>query len=130
MFYPTHQFFLTSNCYYILVFDLADPHMHRIDYWMLLLRSLGKPGEPPPAVILVGTHLDKVRASEAEETLNKVGAKYPSYRFPGLKEITAVSCATGVGVPELMSTLCQLASKDSVRWQWWRQMSGVSVCLV
>eukprot|EP01094_Clydonella_sp_ATCC50884_P024260 TRINITY_DN6032_c0_g1_i1.p1 TRINITY_DN6032_c0_g1~~TRINITY_DN6032_c0_g1_i1.p1 ORF type:complete len:1495 (+),score=611.24 TRINITY_DN6032_c0_g1_i1:260-4486(+) len=113
VFYPTHQFFLTSNCFYVVAFDLTNVRMHRIDYWMLLLRTLGRIGDPPPTVILVGTHLDKVSSSEAEAVLNDIAQKYPAYRFPGLKEITAVSCYTGAGIPELMATISRLAEKDT-----------------
>jgi len=33
VFYPTHQFFMSSKAIYFVVFDLRDPQNSRIEYW-------------------------------------------------------------------------------------------------
>lgn len=42
VFYPTHQFFLTANCIYFVVFDISSPGISRIEYWMRQIKSLSR----------------------------------------------------------------------------------------
>src|SRR6185437_5559517 len=65
VFYPTHQFFLTSNALYVVVFSLAALDHGRVEYWLRNIRSrTGNQGCP---TVLVGTHADEVRGRERDE---------------------------------------------------------------
>ncbi|KAH3760136.1 leucinerich repeat kinase [Pelomyxa schiedti] len=68
VFLPTHQFFLTGRALYLVVFDLTNPHAHRIEYW---LRQISKTVKlpPTPPVILVGTHADKLPSMEKAQSI-------------------------------------------------------------
>jgi len=113
VFYPSHQFFLTKNSYYIVVFNVANPDLPRVDYWMRVLSNLSNIGESPSPVILVGTHLDK--CTNEVEVLEMMKKRYYYHcRCPGLKHITAVSCATGRGIPQLKEKLLELVKQDKV----------------
>ena len=73
VFYPTHQFFLTSNSIYIVAFDMAqiskknlnaasfEEVESRISYWAFQIRELASSGYDMAPFILVGTHADQVQ---------------------------------------------------------------------
>jgi hypothetical protein len=66
IFYSTHQFFLTCNSIYVVVFSLADESfLERVDYWIHILKAFVK-GYPKPRVLLVGTFLDKIDSKKLE----------------------------------------------------------------
>ena len=114
IYYPSHQFFLTSNSVYILVFDLTAPKLDRIDYWLQLLRSLGSKGFSRTITFLVGTHLDSPKCTEEyianmTQTLNN---RFPRLRFPGLQPMHFISCKTGKGVREFTETLVATVKKE------------------
>jgi GTP-binding protein EngB required for normal cell division len=107
------RFFLTKNSYYIVVFNIANPDLPRVDYWMRVLTNLSTVGDTPSPIILVGTHLDK--CTNEAEVLDMIKRRYHfHYRCPGLKHITAVSCATGRGIPQLKEKLMELVKQDRV----------------
>jgi leucine-rich repeat kinase 2 len=55
VYYPTHQFFLSDHCVYLLVWDLRRKEEDsRIGYWLQSIRTRAESA----SVILVGTHLD------------------------------------------------------------------------
>ncbi|KAH3742877.1 leucinerich repeat kinase [Pelomyxa schiedti] len=68
VFLPTHQFFLTGRALYLVVFDLANPNGHRIEYW---LRQISKTVKVPPSppVILVGTRADRLPSMEKAQSI-------------------------------------------------------------
>mgnify|MGYP001077762384 CR=1 FL=1 len=102
VFYPTHQFFLTSNSIYLVIFNLANVGASRIDYWMRLIRNLSGNTTKAP-IFLVGTHADDpgVTPEQIDDVLVYMNEHYPKYRFLGLCGISAVSCRTGLGVDAL-----------------------------
>eukprot|EP01105_Mastigella_eilhardi_P027774 TRINITY_DN876_c0_g1_i1.p1 TRINITY_DN876_c0_g1~~TRINITY_DN876_c0_g1_i1.p1 ORF type:complete len:1335 (-),score=198.02 TRINITY_DN876_c0_g1_i1:3763-7671(-) len=71
VFLPTHQFFLTGRALYLVLFNLMDPDLHRIEYW---LRQITKSVKSPPAppVILVGTRADKCDSAHARQVCNTI----------------------------------------------------------
>lgn len=88
VFYPSHQFFLTSQSIYLVVFDISDPKFDRIDYWMNQLRST-IPHDKPSPILIIGTHLDSVQQQIYEGTcdesylskvMEEVKARFPRQR--------------------------------------------------
>ena len=65
LYYLTHQFFLTSNCIYLVCFNVAKPEKHRVEYWLRQIKMLSE-GNERTAIFIVGTHADDPRCSTAE----------------------------------------------------------------
>lgn len=63
VFYPTHQFFLTGNAIYVIVFNMASPNWNRVEYWLQMAHQYG---ERSP-VVLTGTHLDHFKAMRFDQ---------------------------------------------------------------
>ena len=43
VYYPTHQFFATARSFYIIVFDLSDSKMSKLEYWAEFVHSISIP---------------------------------------------------------------------------------------
>eukprot|EP01105_Mastigella_eilhardi_P017879 TRINITY_DN4121_c0_g1_i1.p1 TRINITY_DN4121_c0_g1~~TRINITY_DN4121_c0_g1_i1.p1 ORF type:complete len:1814 (+),score=437.08 TRINITY_DN4121_c0_g1_i1:50-5443(+) len=71
VFLPTHQFFLTGRALYLVLFNLVDPDLHRIEYWLRQIAKTVK-SPPTPPVILVGTRADRLDPERAREVCNNV----------------------------------------------------------
>src|SRR5690554_5285393 len=57
LFYATHQFFLSSKAVHLLVFNLAETlETNKLSFWLHSILA----NAPGSAVILVGTHLDRI----------------------------------------------------------------------
>ncbi len=69
VFYPTHQFFLTTKSVYLLVFSMKDPdYRTRIKYWLDCIHHFGGQGVLGNAkIVVVGTHLDAATDAESVE---------------------------------------------------------------
>lgn len=133
VFYPTHQFFLTANCVYFVVFDISSPGISRIEYWMRQIKSLsrndgvatsqarhtdaqrgsriGSRGGPSltneTTVYLIGTHADAdcCTPEYVEEALQTVKSLFRKSTFSALECVLAVSCKTGSGIQALRNKL-------------------------
>ena len=46
VFYPTHQFFVTQLCIYVVVFNCAEPNYWSLEYWARLIKSVSAPAKP------------------------------------------------------------------------------------
>jgi len=116
IFYPTHQFFLTSNSVYVLVFDMTNADQGRVEYWMRQIRTLSGNNRKSP-IFIVATHCDDPSLSEEAilHKLNDVGQNFPKYRYAGLQCIVPVSCKTGMGIEQLKEKLVEVASQDWFR---------------
>lgn len=124
IFYPSHQFFLTASCVYVVTFNLSDPHLSRVEYWLRLLRSLAfnKGGEGEDmvqkglAVYIVGTHADRAACTpeHVQAVTKEIQDSFPRCQFPFLKGILFLSCATGQGVQELKQTLFSQFSRSPI----------------
>lgn len=79
LYYVTHQFFLSNNSIYLLVFDLSKPDYKQLDYWLqniLVSRvkeddHLKRKSWNTPTVI-VGTHLDLCSADQVVAVENQL----------------------------------------------------------
>ncbi len=69
VFYPTHQFFLTTKSVYVLVFAMKDAdYRSRIKYWLDCIHHFGGQGVSGNAkIVVVGTHLDVASDADAVE---------------------------------------------------------------
>ena len=103
IFYPTHQFFLTSNSIYLLVFNIVELNEGRMEYWMRLIKTLSQNSKRAP-IFIVGTHADHpslIGNEELQNRLQKVSSLFSTSSFRGLQSIHSVSCKSGIGIPEL-----------------------------
>jgi GTPase SAR1 family protein len=73
VFYPTHQFFLTSNCVYLVVFRLDDPnYIERVQHWLQTITEFGRArrgAKRPIKICLVATCADLVRSKEQQDAI-------------------------------------------------------------
>eukprot|EP01105_Mastigella_eilhardi_P015567 TRINITY_DN3569_c0_g1_i15.p1 TRINITY_DN3569_c0_g1~~TRINITY_DN3569_c0_g1_i15.p1 ORF type:complete len:1211 (-),score=210.01 TRINITY_DN3569_c0_g1_i15:58-3690(-) len=116
---PTHQFFLTPNSVFLLVFNCAKLDFEPTDYWMHQLQNLG--GDDNGSVItspiyLVGTHTDNTLCTQ--ELLTEIAAslshRYPKYRFPNVEGVFFVSCKLGTGIADLKSQVLTASCGEGV----------------
>ncbi|KAH3760740.1 leucinerich repeat kinase [Pelomyxa schiedti] len=107
IYYPTHQFFLTGCALYLVLFNIKEEQSARVEYWLKQIRSLAS--HSFTRIILVATHADKWTEGKnlcdvhLKSLLNK-------YRHYGVRDIVAVSCTTGAGLPTLQALLIDLSS--------------------
>ncbi|MCR9066835.1 MAG: ADP-ribosylation factor-like protein, partial [Cytophagales bacterium] len=113
VFYPTHQFFLTSNSVYLLVFNLLEMNSSRMEYWMRLIKSLSQNSRRAP-IFIVGTHADhpSLENGVLESRLQEVAVKFSTNSYRGLQTIHAISCKSGMGVVELKQRIVALANQS------------------
>ena len=105
IFYPTHQFFLTSRCVYIIAFRVDKPDfMERVMYWVRTIDA-SIPYAAAPPIILVGTHRDHPSVSDASLAAIKSQLDSVSKRFKLIREILFVSCTKGTNIPQLRSVV-------------------------
>ena len=94
VFYPTHQFFLTSHCVYLIVFRMDNAeYLDRVRYWLDVLRSVCAVDQLQ--IIVVGTHQDMVKADQEKEIWEKLE---PLMRECGVMGHIGVNCKTGKNV--------------------------------
>jgi GTPase SAR1 family protein len=75
IYYATHQFFMSSRCIYVVVWNLTkDPDSSKIDFWLQSIKARAKSAH----VFIVGTHLDapKMTVEGAAYLLRKLETKY------------------------------------------------------
>ncbi len=129
VFYPTHQFFLTALCVYLIVFrlDAADSE-ERVQHWLRTVEQFARDPKRPVKIIVVGTHSDALDSPEAQDEVWK--RLRPTLN--GCDQVVAtvgVSCTTGAGFKELQAALLRAIemggfSSESVPltyqqvWEW------------
>ena len=112
VFYPTHQFFLSSGAIYLIIFDISNFKQQRIEYWMKQLKQMN--GESS-VIIMVGTHADQCKEEEVSAISEKLLQAFPKRLFPAFQNIIIpVSCKNGTGIKQLKETLLQLADHPSL----------------
>lgn len=104
VFYPTHQFFLTSRSIYLVCMSLVNPDFKRVEYWLQQVKAR----TTNTRVILLVTHYDS-RKSEAEVTELTAPISKLKTRFPFIEFCMFVSSTTGAGILDLREQLKQLA---------------------
>lgn len=109
IFYPTHQFFLTARCVYVVVFRLdASDFMERVMYWVRTIDATIRNAAAPP-VILVGTHRDESTVTDAVLSNIRSELDGVARRFKMIRDIIFVSCTKGTNIPQLKTTVMQVA---------------------
>ena len=112
IFYPTHQFFLTPQCVYLVVFSLTDPdYEQRVKYWLKVVQSIMEKSQQIK-IVVIGTHLDKVKSGQEEKlkaSLQRLLAKHSS-----VMAHVFVSCIEDQDkVAEKISRGIELAAQES-----------------
>ena len=112
IYYPTHQFFLSSKCIYILVFNYKDIQYQQLDYWM---KQIKNQCTSTTSVIMVGTHSDQCAPEHIEEIKLSLEKRFSKQSYPAfLKQIILpVDCSSGDGILDVKITLNQLAATSS-----------------
>eukprot|EP01102_Stenamoeba_stenopodia_P016420 TRINITY_DN5740_c0_g2_i2.p1 TRINITY_DN5740_c0_g2~~TRINITY_DN5740_c0_g2_i2.p1 ORF type:complete len:822 (+),score=142.44 TRINITY_DN5740_c0_g2_i2:142-2607(+) len=106
LFYPSHQYFLSSSSIYIATFNLEEESStQRLDYWLKTVYTLS----PTSPVIVVGTHCDSKKCTEKSiaKTFATLSQKYERYKqilgyFP-------VSSLKGQGIKKFKLKLMEVA---------------------
>lgn len=92
IFYPTHQFFLTSRCVYIIAFRVdKDDYLERLVYWVRTIEQSILYAASPP-IVLVGTHRDDQSVTEARLATMQQELEAVAKRCRLIKDIVFVSC--------------------------------------
>ena len=109
IYYTTHQLFLSDQAIYFIVWNILDNEEDtKLHYWLESIKIMAQ-GAP---TILVATHIDQELKEKAHVTLNRIASKYHQ-RFPFIKAVTAVSCSTCAGFPELQERLQEVLASQS-----------------
>jgi TPR repeat protein/serine/threonine protein kinase/GTPase SAR1 family protein len=97
VFYPTHQFFLTAQCIYLLCFKFGDEEsVERTEYWLRNVRNFTRDPNRPAKIVVVGTHVDMLEDDEGQE---KVWTRLaPLMDNSHVVGHIATSCRTGEGL--------------------------------
>lgn len=104
VFYPTHQFFLTSRSIYLVCLNLVEPGFKRVEYWLQQVKARTIKTQ----VILVVTHYDS-RKSETDISGLTAPLSKLKARFPFIEFCVFVSSTTGAGILDLRSQLKEMA---------------------
>jgi hypothetical protein len=95
VFYPTHQFFLTPQCVYLIVFRLdASDSEERVEHWLRSVANFTRDPRRPAKVVVVGTHSDAVGSAEEQEAVWRRLTPTLS-RCEHVVASVGVSCTTG-----------------------------------
>jgi GTPase SAR1 family protein len=109
IFYPTHQFFLTSRCVYIIAFRVdKDDYMDRVMYWVRTIEQSVQYSSSPP-IVLVGTHRDDPSVTEARLAAIHAELEVVARKCRLIKDILFVSCTKGTNIQQLKGTLMQVS---------------------
>ena len=113
VFYPTHQFFLTSQCIYVVVFRLDDKqYRERVQYWLQNIKAYCVVGKPAK-VVVVGTHADAV--SEKKEDKIWAELEQAMRENGGVVGYLSVSNKTGKGMDTLGTALQRAVEQGKLR---------------
>ena len=114
VYYPTHQFFLSSGAIYLLLFNLELPRFTRIEYWLKQARLFHS--TRVLKLILVGTHCDSVPPERLSSVTSKVMERFPSRVYPLVsQEIMLVDCKTGTGLADLKRLLLKIGHREQIQ---------------
>lgn len=92
--HATHQFFLTKRSLYLLLFDNRNSEaQNRLEYWLRLIENYA----PDSPIILVGNKSDQHPLDLNQRQLRS--------KYPNIRAILPLSCATGQGLEQLRTVL-------------------------
>jgi serine/threonine protein kinase len=114
IFYPTHQFFLTSRCVYLVVFRLdRKDYLERVMYWLRTIDATVS-GTPAPPVVLVGTHRDQETVTDASMATYRAALEDVARRFKMIQDIHFLSCTKGTGIAQLRAAVADIAFRKKL----------------
>lgn len=123
VFYPTHQFFLTAQCVYLIVFRLDDPEevqRQRVLHWLRVVAEFARDPRRPVKIIVVGTHLDALQ--DSKQAAAACWAKLTPLLFnrdgTGVAATLSVSCKKGTGMRQLKQVILQTIEDAGLGTQW------------
>jgi GTPase SAR1 family protein len=106
IFYPTHQFFLTAYCVYLIVFRLNDSdYFERVQHWLQVVSQFAQDPRRPAKIVLVGTHLDAVSAKEAAAVWEALKTVLDEEGSAHITAMVSVSCKARTGLKELQAAI-------------------------
>ena len=119
IYYTTHQFFLTKRAIYLIVFNLLDRNLMRVEYWLNSIHSRAR-GSP---IILVGTHCDHKDCTEEyiNDYSNHLVKTLKPERFKsnlGVKSVRGIyfiSSKKKIGIKDLMEGMKDIITKQ--KWE-------------
>ena len=122
IYHATHQFFLTRQSLYLLVWDALQEDEHgRIDYWLRTIQSLA--GDSPIFIVI-------------NKCDNNIGRLKPidwdSYqkRFPQIERIFRVSCRDNLGIDTLREAIQERAvSLPLMKTKWFSEWLNARTAL-
>ena len=101
IYHATHQFFLTRQSLYLLVWDALSEDEHgRIDYWLRTIQSLA--GDSPIFIII----------NKCDSNIGRLKPiDWDSYqkRFPQIERVFQVSCRDNLGIDDLRKAIQERA---------------------
>jgi small GTP-binding protein len=86
--HATHQFFLSKRCLYLLVLD--SRRETQVEYWLKHIQTFG---DHAPVIIVLNKIDQNPHFNLSQRQLKQ--------RYPNIKDIQRVSCATEAGIKEL-----------------------------
>ncbi len=102
IFYPTHQFFLTARCIYLLCFKFGDDDsVVRVKYWLQDVQFLTRDPTRPLKLVVVGTYADAV-PNEGDQQLVWESLKVAMDSLGHVVGHIAVSSQDGTGFEGLL----------------------------
>ncbi len=108
MFYPTHQFFLTAQCVYLLVFRLNDPECaERLQHWLRTVSQFTRDPKRPAKIIIVATHTDAYKLQQERDAVWFRLGPILRASHANVTATVSVSNKTGAGLKELQGALLQ-----------------------
>lgn len=112
IFYPTHQFFLSSRCIYIVVFNAMNLNAARPSYWIRQIRATAN---DRPRIFLVGTHADDPECTPLHRAtvLNQLQSMFNFYNN-NIVNCVFLSTHTGEGVKEFVKELVTTAKAHNM----------------
>lgn len=103
IYHATHQFFLTRQSLYILVWDaLSEDEYGRVDYWLRTIQSFA---DDSPIFIVVN------KCDSDNGRRKKLPFQEYQDRYPQIEKIFEVSCRDNLGIDELRDAIQERALK-------------------
>ena len=115
VFYPTHQFFLSSRSIYIVTFNVVNLNASRPKYW---IRQISAVTRDNPPIFLVGTHIDDPSCNEVVlSTVKNKMQNLINFKRHNIIDCLFISSKTGEGIKELTNHLINTAKEHHMLQQ-------------
>ena len=96
---PSYQFYLSTDCVYLITFNAANLNYPNLEYWCCYLKSMiRKSPDSKIFVYLIGTHADCCDADALQKTIQILKEKFANYNFNFVVDIIPVSCKSQSGL--------------------------------